>query len=132
MESEKIYQNFEFKMKEHLKLRYTKNNGQLNLLDVKNEFVYYLLVSNFLIKKRLANNYNIKQDEIPMSEKKLLIEILKKVFGNLMTGKAPSVEEEFNKILDSYEIHLTIPNIVDLINAHYNDLYDDYNSNVLN
>jgi|TARA_B110000090_G_C13051011_1_gene319524 hypothetical protein len=131
MESEKIYQNFEFKMKEHLKLRHTKNNGQLNLFDVKTEFLYYLLVNNFLIKKRLANNYNITQDEIPMSEKKLLIDIQKKVFSNLMTGKVPNVEEEYQKILDAYEIHLTNPNIVDLINDHYNDLYNDHDSNIL-
>ena len=132
MESDKIYQNFEFKMKEHLKLRHTKNNGQLNLLDVKNEFVYYLLVNNFLIKKRLANNYHINENEIPDAEKNFLIGTLKKVFSNLMTGKVPNVDEEYKKILDSYEIHLEIPNIVNLINAHYNDLYNDYSSNILN
>lgn len=131
MDLEQIYEGFENEIKRNLQQRMRNNNGNLNFLDVKEECIFFLLVNSFLMLKRLANKYNISENKLPEPERTLLFNGFKKVLYKLILNK-DDLEKTYDDIIKAYEAYLTIPNIKDLINSHYNDLYNDYSSNVLN
>lgn len=131
MDLEQIYKGFENEIKRNLQQRKRINNGNLNFLDVKVECVYFLLVNSFLMLKRLSNKYNINENKLPEPERTLLFNGFKKVLYKLILNK-DDLEKTYEDIIKAYEVYLTMPNIKDLINSHYNDLYNDYSSNVLN
>lgn len=130
MDLEKIYEGFENEIKRNLQQRMRNNNGNLNFLDVKDECIYFLLVNSFLMIKRLSSNYNINENKLPEPEKTLLFNGFRKVLYKLISNKE-DLDKTYDDIIKAYEAYLTIPHVKELINNHYNVLYNDYSSNVL-
>ncbi|WP_299064793.1 hypothetical protein [uncultured Polaribacter sp.] len=108
-----------------------KNNGHLDIIGVKEECVFFLLINTFMMKKRLLVKYEINEIELPEEEKKLLFVGFKKTLYKLIMNKE-DVESVYDSIINSYNLFLKMHNIKDLINSHYNELYNDYTSNLLN
>lgn len=131
MDLEKIYEGFENEIKRNLQQRMRNNNGNLNFLDVKDECIYFLLVNSFLMIKRLSSEYNINENQLPEPEKTLLFNGFKKALYKLILNK-DDLEKTYEDIIKAYEAYLKIGNVKELINNHYNDLYNDYSSNILN
>jgi hypothetical protein len=131
MDLDQIYENFENEVKRNLQQRMQNNNGNLNFLDVKEECVYFLLVNSFLMLKRLVSKYSINENKLPEPERTILFNGLKKMLYKFILNK-DDLDSSYEEIIKAYEAYLTIPNIKDLINNHYNDLYNDYSNNVLN
>lgn len=131
MDLEKIYEGFENEIKRNLQQRMRNNNGNLNFLDVKEECLYFLLVNSFLMIKRLSNVNNINKNQLPEAERSLLFNGFKTVLYKLILNKE-DLDKTYDDIIKAYEAYLKIPNVKELINNHYNDLYNDYSSNVLN
>lgn len=131
MNLELIYQGFENEIKKNIQTRMKNNNGHLDIIGVKEECLFFLLINTFMMKKRLLLKYEINETELPEEEKKLLFAGFKKTLYKLIMNKE-DVESVYDNIINSYNLFLKMPNIKDLINSHYNDLYNDYTSNLLN
>lgn len=131
MNLELIYQGFENEIKKNIQTRMKNNNGHLDIIGVKEECLFFLLINTFMMKKRLLLKYEINETELPEEEKKLLFVGFKKTLYKLIMNKE-DVESVYDNIINSYNLFLKMPNIKDLINSHYNDLYNDYTSNLLN
>ncbi|MCD8401379.1 hypothetical protein [Tenacibaculum finnmarkense] len=131
MNLELIYQGFENEIKKNIQTRMKNNNGHLDIIGVKEECLFFLLINTFMMKKRLLLKYEINETELPEKERKLLFVGFKKTLYKLIMNKE-DVESVYDNIINSYNLFLKMPNIKDLINSHYNDLYNDYTSNLLN
>ncbi|MFZ3575826.1 hypothetical protein [Tenacibaculum finnmarkense] len=130
MDLEQIYEGFENEIKRNLQQRMRNNNSNLNILDVKEESIFFLLVNSFLMLKRLESQYDINKNKLPEPERTLLFNGLKKVLYKLILNK-DNLNKTYDDIIKGYETYQTKPNIKDLINNHYNNLYNDYSNNIL-
>lgn len=128
---EEIYIGYQNELSRHLRARYNKNDGTYNLIDVRNESVFFLLVYNFLMINNYKNQTGKIIVELTNESRNLLFNGLKYSLKNIFNDGLID-ENELKTIFSQFDFMLKNDSIINLINEHYSDLYDDYSTKVLN
>ncbi|RTY76707.1 hypothetical protein [Flavobacterium sp. LS1R10] len=127
---EEIYIGYQNELSRHLRARYNKNDGTYNLIDVRNESVFFLLVYNFLMINNYKNQTGKIIVELTNESRNLLFNGLKYSLKNIFNDGLID-ENELKTIFSQFDFMLKNDSIINLINEHYSDLYDDYSTKVL-
>ena len=113
----------------NLKARSIREDKELTVNDVVNEATMLLVVNVLIATRKLS----VIVGEQAFSNKDL-------VFNPLLEGVKSAVHKivgednldySLNKIIQGFENLMGMSNVVDIVNEHYNDLYQDYSSNIL-
>lgn len=127
---EEIYIGYQNELSRHLRARYHKNYGTYNLIDVRNESVFFLLVYNFLMINNYKNQTGKIIIELTNESRNLLFNGLKYSLKNIFNDGLID-ENELKTIFSKFDFMVKNDSIINLINEHYSDLYDDYSKKVL-
>lgn len=125
------YVGYENEIRRHLRARYSKNNDTYNLVDVRKESLFFLLVYHFLIINDIRKKTNQDVNLLPENERKIMFEGLVYSLGNIFNETIID-KKEINIIFANYFDYLKYDFIIEMINEHYCDLYNDYSRKVLN
>ena len=99
------YVGYENEIRRHLRARYSKNNDTYNLVDVRKESLFFLLVYHFLIFNDIKKKTNQDVNSLPENERKIMFDGLIYSLGNI-----------FNEtIIDKKEINIIFANYFDYL-----------------
>jgi hypothetical protein len=129
MNESAFHQSIKEELMRNLLARRDRNNGDIYMTDVISEAKFCIAVnikiSERQIRERLGDPNGIV---LPETIDLLLIGIHKAIMSFYPNN---FTEVEFNQVKDGYKQLLANPLAKEVINNHYNDLYQDYTSNIL-
>lgn len=114
---------------QNLQARMERNDGNINLPDVIKEAKFSLAVNVIISQRKIKEQTNNQMQMVPDFTIEFMFEGMKKALltyfpDDFKPSDFDIVEKEYLKLMAD-------PNFKDLINEHYNDLYQDYNNNIL-
>lgn len=129
MNEKTIHDSFAQEIEQHLQARIERNGGNINLMDVIKEAKFCLAVNTMISQRRLKEQTAGQMQILDPLTMKYSFEGMNKALKNLLPNNF--TDDHFEQVKIGYEDLLAKDNVKDLINNHYNDLYQDYSSNVL-
>lgn len=124
-----IQESMKEEIRRMLIARDKRNGGTLNLFDVIDEAKFSLAVNLILTQRQLFQKSNGKMQIVdPLTIEYMfegMFKALKQFFPNDFD------QYHINQIKEEYAELMSKDNVEDMINSHYNDLFQDYSSNIL-
>ena len=129
MNEKLIHDSIIQEMGRNLEARIQRNSGNINLQDAIKEAIYSLAINVIITQRRLKEQTGGQMQMVPQLTLEYMFEGMKKA----MVTYFPKYYKEihFELIEAGYQKLMADSNAIDLINNHYNELYQDYSSNIL-
>lgn len=124
-----IHDSFAQEIGQHLNARIERNGGNISLIDVIKEAKFCLAVNTIISQHQLKKQTNGQMLILDPLTMEYSFEGMRKALKNLLPNNF--TDNHFEQVKLGYEKLLAEDNVKDIINNHYNDLYQDYSSNVL-
>lgn len=128
MDEKTIHDSFAQEINTHIQGRIERNGGNINIIDVIKEAKFCLAV-NTMISQRILKEQGGEILFLDPLTMEYSFEGVRRALKDLLSDNFN--DEHFEQIKLGYEKLMAEENVKDLINEHYNDLYQDYSSNVL-
>ncbi|MDP3146344.1 MAG: hypothetical protein Q8N66_13115 [Bacteroidota bacterium] len=129
MNEQSIHNSIGQEIGRNLQARMKRNGGNINLLDVIEEAKFSLAVNVMISQRQIKAQTGGQMQMVPPLTIEYMFEGMKKALKNFFPNNFK--DEHFEKVKEGYYIIMADDNAKDLINNHYNDLYQDYSSNIL-
>ena len=124
-----IHNSVKEELGRNLEARMQKNGGKINMQDVIKEAKFCIAVNIKISERQMRERFGHESQSVLPSTMEFLLEGIRLALSGFFPNDFNEIN--FNQIKKEYKELLALKNAKDLINEHYNDLFNDYSSNIL-